>query len=89
MVNADSPKADADRRERPRADTSHAPVFGGASLNPFGDLHTLQHMSARLARSLRGVFDALLTGGVRSWAEPVSVERFADYRTERGDGLSG
>ncbi len=88
MVNADSPQAEADRRERPRADTSHAPVFGGSSLNPFGDLHTLQHMSARLARSLRGVFDSLLTNGVRSWAEPVSVERFIDYRAERGDDLS-
>ena len=49
-----------DRRERPRDGASHAPALGGANLNPFGDLHTLQHLSARLARSLRGVFEPLL-----------------------------
>ncbi|GAA4768526.1 flagellar motor switch protein FliM [Stakelama sediminis] len=93
MVNADSPEAPQerqDRRERTRGTVGvgHAPLFGDPNRNPFGDLHTLQHLSARLARSLRGVFEPLQHKALRSWAEPVSVQRFADYRVERGDGLT-
>lgn len=66
----------------------HQGVLGSAKLNPFGDLHTLQHLSARLARSLRGVFEPLLRHELRSWAEPLAVQRFADYRAERPDGLT-
>ncbi|WP_294046004.1 flagellar motor switch protein FliM [Sphingomonas sp.] len=80
--------ADTDRRERPRATARHAAALGGVNLNPFGDLHTLQHLSARLARSLRGVFEPLLRHEVRTWAEPLSVQRFVDYRSERSDGLT-
>lgn len=80
---------DTDRRERPRNGASHAPALGGANLNPFGDLHTLQHLSARLARSLRGVFEPLLRHELRIWAEPLSVQRFADYRAERPEVLTG
>jgi len=83
MVNA---AATADRRAAPRADSG--PAFGGGKLNPFGDLHTLQHLSARLARSMRGVFEPLLRQDVRCWAEPLAVQRFADYRAERADTLS-
>ena len=89
MVNGSSSISDTDRRERPRAAAAHAPALGGANLNPFGDLHTLQHLSARLARSLRGVFEPLLRQEVRLWAEPLVVQRFADYRAERPDGLTG
>lgn len=85
MVNG-SP-GDAERRERPRR-AEHA-ALGTANLNPFGDLHILQHLSARLARGLRGVFEPLLRREVRSWAEPLVVQRFADYRAERGEGLTG
>jgi len=88
MVNGSSPNPDTERRGRSR-DAAHAPVLGGANLNPFGDLHTLQHLSARLARSLRGVFEPLLRHEVRLWAEPLVVQRFADYRAERPDGLTG
>jgi flagellar motor switch protein FliM len=88
MVNGSSPDSDTDRRGRSR-DAAHAPALGGANLNPFGDLHTLQHLSARLARSLRGVFEPLLRHEVRIWAEPLVVQRFADYRSERPDGLTG
>ena len=84
MVNA---AATTNRRERPRAE--NAPnVFGQSKLNPFGDLHTLQHLSARLARGMRGVFEPLLRQDVRCWAEPLAVQRFADYRAERADTLS-
>ena len=79
----------SDRRERPRDGASHAAALGGANLNPFGDLHTLQHLSARLARSLRHVFEPLLRHELRLWAEPLSVQRFADYRAERPEGLTG
>ncbi len=78
-----------DRRNRQRHGASHAPALGGVNLNPFGDLHTLQHLSARLARSLRGVLEPLLRHELRVWAEPLSVQRFHDYRAERPDVLTG
>ena len=58
------------------------------NLNPFGDLHTLQHLSALFARSVRGVFEPLLRREARIWAEPLVVQRFADYRAERPDVLT-
>lgn len=88
MVNDAASTGETERRERFRKG-SHAASLGVANLNPFGDLHTLQHLSARLARSLRGVFEPLLRKSVRSWAEPLVVQRFADYCAERGNGLSG
>ena len=63
-------------------------TLGVANLNPFGDLHTLQHLSARLARGMRGVFEPLLRKEIRTFAEPLVVQRFADYRAERPDGLT-
>lgn len=88
MVNGSSSNPDTDRQAR-TSGAAHAAALGGANLNPFGDLHTLQHLSARLARSLRGVFEPLLRQEVRIWAEPLVVQRFADYRAERPDGLTG
>ncbi|HEY0269909.1 MAG TPA: flagellar motor switch protein FliM, partial [Sphingomonas sp.] len=87
MVNAPSDIA-AERRERPRAGAEHASALGTVNLNPFGDLVTLQHLSARLAKSLRGVFEGVLRQELRCWAEPLVVQRFADYKAERGDALS-
>ena len=90
MVNEGLQSADAqdtDRRERPRRLAEHA-TLGAANLNPFGDLHTVQHLSARLARGVRGVFEPLLRKEVRTWAEPLVVQRLADYRAERPDGLT-
>ena len=85
MVNAaETPN---ERRERDRG-AAPAHALGHAKLNPFGDLHTLQHLSARLARALKGVWEPLLRQEVRSWAEPLSVQRFADYRAERPDALT-
>lgn len=89
MVNATSPSDYSDRRERARTVAKHASALGSANLNPFGDLHTLQHLSARLARLLRGVFEPLLRSEVRLWAEPLVVQRFTDYRAERAEGLTG
>ena len=86
MVNGSSPRSD-ERRERPRQVAEHA-TLGVANLNPFGDLHTLQHLSARLARGMRGVFEPLLRKEIRTFAEPLVVQRFADYRAERPDGLT-
>jgi flagellar motor switch protein FliM len=86
MVNA-SPTQASDRRGHPRVDAS-AHALGQTKLNPFGDLHTLQHLSARLARALKGVWEPLLRQEVRSWAEPLAVQRFADYRAERPDRLT-
>ena len=85
MVNAE---ATTDRRTRDRAPAAHAAVLGMAKLNPFGDLHTLQHLSARFARSLRGMFEPMLRREARTWAEPLVVQRFADYRAERPEGLT-
>ncbi|MCU6455071.1 flagellar motor switch protein FliM [Sphingomonas sp. A2-49] len=85
MVNAG---ATSDRRTRDRQPAAHAAGLGATKLNPFGDLHTLQHLSARLARSLRGVFEPLLRREVRAWAEPLVVQRFGDYRAERADALT-
>jgi|UniRef100_UPI0035CB8ABD flagellar motor switch protein FliM len=88
MVNEDLLSESAnDRRERPRRQAEHA-TLGVANLNPFGDLHTVQHLSARLARGVRGVFEPLLRRECRSWAEPLVVQRLADYRAERPDGLT-
>ncbi len=88
MVNGPSETATAERRERSRAGAEHAPALGAANLNPFGDLHSVQHLSARLAKSLKTVFEPLVGEGVRCWAEPLAVQRFADYKSERPDGLT-
>jgi flagellar motor switch protein FliM len=88
MVNAPSDTGIAERRERRRASAEHAPALGSANLNPFGDLVTLQHLCARLAKSLKPVFDGVLRADLRCWAEPLAVQRWADYRTERGHGLT-
>ena len=91
MVNEplqrDSEQSADERRERPRRRAEHA-TLGVANLNPFGDLHTVQHLSARLARGVRGVFEPLLRKEVRCWAEPLVVQRLADYRAERPTGLT-
>ncbi len=76
-----------ERRERPRRAAEHA-ALGTTNLNPFGDLHTVQHLSARLARGVRAVFEPLLRKEVRCWAEPLVVQRLADYRAERPAGLT-
>ena len=86
MVNAERTQG-TERRERSRAG-SQSHVLGQTKLNPFGDLHTLQHLCARLARALKGVWEPLLRQEVRSWAEPLAVQRFADYRAERPDTLT-
>jgi flagellar motor switch protein FliM len=83
MVNAEA--TNGERRQRERA---AAHVLGATQLNPFGDLHTLQHLSARLARTLKTVWEPLLRQEVRSWAEPLAVQRFADYRAERPETLT-
>lgn len=88
MVNAPSETVAADRRERPRISADHAPVLGTANLNPFGDLVTIQHLSARLAKAMKGLFEGLSRRQLRCWAEPLSVQRFADYKTERGNDLA-
>ena len=90
MVNEPSETVAGERREqgRSRPAASHAAVLGVANLNPFGDLHTLQHLSALFARSLRGVFEPLLRREARIWAEPLVVQRFADYRAERPEILT-
>lgn len=87
MVNAAAKHASSERRERTRAVAAEPASLGVVNLNPFGDLHTLQHLSARLAKALRPVFDPLFRAETRIWAEPLLVQRFADYRTERGDAL--
>lgn len=88
MVNEPATSS-PDRRGRTRdADGPRASVLGAAKLNPFGDLNSVQHLSARLARNLRGVFEPLLRTEVRAWAEPLVVQRFADYRAERPDTLT-
>ena len=92
MVNEASAKTrerrDRDRSGAPKEGVLHQGVLGGAKLNPFGDLHSLQHLSARFARGLRGVFEPLLRQEVRCWAEPLVVQRFTDYRAERSDALT-
>ncbi|KTT75518.1 flagellar motor switch protein FliM [Sphingomonas endophytica] len=70
-----------------------AAAFGGGSgapakLHPFGDLHTLQHLSARAARGVRQAFEGYWRTETRVWAEPLEVLRLADYRAARGDKLT-
>ena len=73
MVNGRSTTDTTDRREHARPGVGHGALAGAAGLlgqtklNPFGDLHTVQHLSARLARSLRGVFEPLLRRELRCW----------------------
>ncbi|WP_375249601.1 flagellar motor switch protein FliM [Sphingomonas sp.] len=93
----------SDRRERNRADATvgvtslgamasgnmaGGGVGGGGKMHPFGDLHTLQHLSARAARGVRQMFEGLWRIETRSWAEPLEVVRLADYRLARGDRLT-
>jgi len=85
-TNSDAP--DGERRASHRPAAEHVASLGVANLNPFGDLHMLQHLSARLARSLRVVFEPVLRRSLRTWAEPLVVQRFADYSAERHDGLT-
>lgn len=80
--------ADRRGRQRSRADAVHAESLGAQNLNPFGDLHTLQHLSALFARSVRSIFEPLLRRELRVWAEPLIVQHFADYRAERPDVLT-
>lgn len=87
MVNAGSRVGD-ERRAGARADDVRPGLLGQAKLNPFGDLHTLQHLSARLARGFKAMWEPLLRREIRSWAEPLHVQRFADYRAERPDRLT-
>ncbi|MCH4894181.1 MULTISPECIES: flagellar motor switch protein FliM [unclassified Sphingomonas] len=87
MVNGTSSLGSEGReRDRPRAE--HALALAANNLNPFGDLHTLQHLSARLARLLRGVFEPMMRRAIRAWAEPLTVERFSNYVAERKPGLT-
>lgn len=92
MVNGASDLGDGaapERRERARAGAEHAPALGAAAnINPFGDLHALQHLTARLAKSLRPQFEAYVGEGARCWAEPLAVQRFGDYKGERPAGLT-
>ncbi len=90
MVNSPSTVPEGSERSRRTAAASHAPSLGAANLNPFGDLRALEHLSARMARSLRQVFEPLLRKGVKSWSEPVEVDRFAGYcAARRAHGLTG
>jgi flagellar motor switch protein FliM len=88
MVNSPSDTAAPERRERPRSGADHVAVLGTASINPFGDLVTLQHLSARFAKSLKGALEGVMRRELRAWAEPLSVQRFADYKAERGTALA-
>lgn len=95
MVNApatsESPlaaPASAERRERARADMAASGLLGAPKLHPFGDLHALQHLSARAARGVRATFEALLRTEARAWAEPLEVVRLADYRAGRAEQLT-
>lgn len=88
MVNSPSEDSPTERRERPRAGAEHAPALGATPLNPFGDLVMLQHLCARLAKSMKHVFEGLSRKELRAWAEPLVVQRYADYRIERGTGLA-
>ena len=82
------PAGRGERRRGTRADAVQPGLLGQAKLNPFGDLHTLQHLSVRLARGFKAMWEPLLRREVRCWAEPLAVQRFADYRTERPDRLT-
>lgn len=88
MVNSPSDLTQEKGAPERRAGAEHAPALGTTNLNPFGDLHSVQHLSARLAKSLKGSFEPLVGEGVRCWAEPLSVQRFGDYRAERPQTLT-
>lgn len=90
---ASAQPAEADRRATvrdavPGAMAPGAGVLSTTKLHPFGDLHTLQHLSARAARGVRQIFESYLRVETRAWAEPLEVLRLADYRAARGDRLT-
>ncbi|KQT34736.1 flagellar motor switch protein FliM [Sphingomonas sp. Leaf412] len=80
--------ASPDRRDRARAAAVGAAVLGAPKLHPFGDLHALQHLSARAARGVRAAFEGLLRTECRAWAEPLEVVRVGDYRAGRAEQLT-
>ena len=91
MVNApetaESPAPE--RRASARAEAVAASgVLGAPKLHPFGDLHALQHLSARAARGVRATFEGLLRRECRAWAEPLEVVRLGDYRAGRAELLT-
>lgn len=93
MVNAPTTTesrspATAERRERARAEMAASGLLGAAKLHPFGDLHALQHLSARAARGVRATFEGMLRSEARAWAEPLEVVRLGDYRAGRADQLT-
>lgn len=98
MVNAPDTKAGKaaasapERRERSRAGETASVALGGmlgdTKLHPFGDLHTLQHLSTRLSRGVRAVFEGMCRTETRAWAEPLEVVRAADHRSARGTKLT-
>lgn len=91
MVNAaetKKAKTSDERRDSDRVRAEHASSLGVANLNPFGDLHALQHLSVRLARNIRSMLEPVLRRNLRTWAEPVVVQRFGDYSAQRHDGLT-
>ena len=69
MVNEASAKTrerrDRDRSGAPKDGVLHQGVLGGAKLNPFGDLHTLQHLSARFARGFSAFQGSVLSRRTR------------------------
>lgn len=85
--NASSSPETGSARGR-RGAAQHATVLGSASGNPLGDLQALGLVNQRLIRSLRTLFEPLLRQGVKVTAEPITVERFDDYLTARGAGLT-
>lgn len=86
MVNTHSPNGAAELADRPRAE--HASALGATQLNPFGDLISLQHLSVRLTKGLGAQIGSLCRREVAVQAEPLVVQRYADYQTERGEALS-
>lgn len=95
MVNAPetAESLNPERRDRARpgavgAAVGASDVLGTPKLHPFGDLHALQHLSARAARGVRATFEGLLRQESRAWAEPLEVVRLGDYRAGRAELLT-
>ena len=88
MVKNASTTLDKEPAPGRRGSAQHAAALGSASTNPLGDLQALAHVNQHLSRGLRTLFEPLLRQGVKVSVDPIAVERFDDYLTNRGGGLT-
>ena len=80
----------SDRRERPRDGASHAAALGRREPQSVRrSPHAAASVRAARAQPCAACSSRCCATNCALWAEPLSVQRFADYRAERPEGLTG